>query len=241
MTQIGLGVNVSVLSKTKPSKKVEEQAPPGFLPASGLQIRGQPKPLTTLGRYGENRKFVREVFERRMFKELPGRAYVEHYLLEMNRRNLKRQSLLGAMDSLKVFLMFLKSAGKIIEEVTRSDLEVFVENEQDRGLKISSVRMHLGKVYTFLHFLVEEGILHPDVLSRRIRLKLPQCLPRAINPDDLRQILSLIWDVRDRAMVLVLLRSGMRIGELLDTKISDVNIKERKITISQGVKNRRGI
>jgi integrase/recombinase XerD len=88
--------------------------------------------------------------------------------------------------------------------------------------------------------LVEEGTLHPDVLGRRIRLKLPESLPRAINPDDLRQILSLIWDVRDRAMILVLLRTGMRIGELLDTKVSDVNLKERQITILKGVKNRRG-
>jgi hypothetical protein len=129
MTQISSGLNLPHLSKTKPSKKVEEQIPSRFLPASDLQISSQPEPLRILGRYGEKRKFVREVFERRMFKELPGSEYVEHYLLEMNRRNLKRQSLLGAMDSLKVFLMFLKSAGKIIEEVTRSDLAVFVENE----------------------------------------------------------------------------------------------------------------
>jgi site-specific recombinase XerD len=38
----------------------------------------------------------------------------------------------------------------------------------------------------------------------------------------------------------VLLRTGMRIGELLSTKVSDIHIRERTITIFEGRKNRRG-
>ena len=41
-------------------------------------------------------------------------------------------------------------------------------------------------------------------------------------------------------MILVLLRTGMRICELLALRRSDVNIKERKITIREGAKTRRG-
>jgi len=38
-------------------------------------------------------------------------------------------------------------------------------------------------------------------------------------------------------MVLMLLRTGMRIGELLSTKIIDVDLKERKVLIFEGEKN----
>jgi site-specific recombinase XerD len=41
-------------------------------------------------------------------------------------------------------------------------------------------------------------------------------------------------------MVLVLLRTGMRIGEVLETRVSDVNLQERTITIPEGEKNRQG-
>jgi site-specific recombinase XerD len=41
-------------------------------------------------------------------------------------------------------------------------------------------------------------------------------------------------------MVLVLLRTGMRIGEVLGTRVSDVNLQERTITIPEGEKNRQG-
>jgi integrase len=38
-------------------------------------------------------------------------------------------------------------------------------------------------------------------------------------------------------MILVLLRTGMRIGELLNTRVIDVNLEERKIAIWQAEKN----
>ena len=41
-------------------------------------------------------------------------------------------------------------------------------------------------------------------------------------------------------MILVLLRTGMRIGELLHTRVSDVHLRERRIEIYEGEKNRLG-
>ena len=95
-------------------------------------------------------------------------------------------------------------------------------------------------VQAFLRYLVEEGIVSADIFGRRIRLQLPERLPRAMDPDDLRKLLSVIRDIRDRAMIMVLLRTGMRIGELLQTKVADVHIKERRIEIYEGEKNRLG-
>jgi len=41
-------------------------------------------------------------------------------------------------------------------------------------------------------------------------------------------------------MVLLLLRTGMRIGELLSTRVIDINMREQKILIYEGEKNQRG-
>jgi len=61
-----------------------------------------------------------------------------------------------------------------------------------------------------------------------------------MDPDDVKQLLSSIDDPRDRAMIMVLLRTGMRIGELLNTRIRDLHLKDRKIEIYEGEKNRQG-
>jgi integrase len=71
-------------------------------------------------------------------------------------------------------------------------------------------------------------------------IKLPEKLPRAIDPTDLQQLLSSIRYVRDRAFILLLLRTGMRVGELLQTRVADINLTDRKILIYQAAKTGSG-
>jgi site-specific recombinase XerD len=92
----------------------------------------------------------------------------------------------------------------------------------------------------FLRFLIESDVIRPEVLSKRMIIKVPDSLPRAMDPDDVKHLLCVIKEVRDRAMIVVLLRTGMRIGELLNTLVSEVNLKERKIEIYEAEKNRVG-
>ena len=61
-----------------------------------------------------------------------------------------------------------------------------------------------------------------------------------MDPLDVKRLLTLTQNIRDRAMILVLLRTGMRIGELLRTRVSDVHLAERKILLWVGEKNRTG-
>jgi integrase/recombinase XerD len=140
-----------------------------------------------------------------------------------------------------LFLSCIKKAGKEhLETITRGDLGAFVEHGQDRGLKASTVQMRMRAVNAFIRSLIENEVVHPDVLRKRMMIKVPDSLPRAIEPDDEKRLLSVIDDVRDRAMILVLLRTGMRIGELLQTKLGDVNLNEQRIVIFEAEKNRCG-
>jgi integrase/recombinase XerD len=173
--------------------------------------------------------------------DLPGKEHVEGYLHHMARSNRRPKTMFSRWGTLRIFLGMLRANGKArLEEVTRRDVEAFIEHEQDRGIKITTIRMRLTGVQSFLRHLVEEGIVSPEVFGKRIRLLLPERLPRAMDPDDLQKLLSVIEGSRDRAMILVLLRTGMRIGELLNMKVTDLQIKERRIEIYEGEKNRLG-
>ena len=173
--------------------------------------------------------------------DLPGKDHVAAYLRYLTHRNRRPRTLESRCGAIVLFLGMIRDSGKTgLEEVTRRDVEAFIEHEQDRGNKITTIRTSLVSVQAFLRYLVEEGIASPDIFSRRIRLQLPERLPRAMDPDDLQKLLSVIKDIRDRAMIMVLLRTGMRIGELLHTKVTDVHIKERRIEIYEAEKNRLG-
>jgi integrase/recombinase XerD len=172
---------------------------------------------------------------------LPGKEHVEEYFRSMYRRNFRPRTYASNLGSIYTFLTVVKDSGKInLEEITKNDIEAFIEHEQDRGLMLSTVRTKLHCVNAFLGYAIDIGVVNADVLARRIRLKKPEALPRAMDPDDVKRLLSVIDDPRDRAMVTVLLRTGMRIGELLGTKMKDLHLKDRRIDIYEGEKNRIG-
>lgn len=174
-------------------------------------------------------------------KNIPCKEHIEGYLRDQHRRNCRPNTLRTSLTSIDTFLAFINRAGKThLEEITRSDLLAFIEHEQDRGLKPISIRTRIRSLAAFLRFAMEDGLVRPEVFSKRIIIKVPDTLPRAIGLDDVEKILSVIDKVRDKAMILVLLRTGMRIGELLSTRLQDVHLKERRIEIFEAHKNRVG-
>ncbi len=214
----------------------------GVKPRSCFFVSPGPSGQTDLGSALE-RAFghSRGLFDGLMSLQVPDKAYLERYLLQMHRCSFKLLTIHQSLTTLSRFLSFLNSLrGRRVRDTKRSDLEAFVEWEQDRGYKLSTVRTALARIYAFLSFLVEEEIIPPDIVVRKVKLRVPERLPRAMDPAHVRRLLSVIDDTRDRAMVLVLLRTGMRIGELLNTRVSDITTRERTITIFEGRKNRRG-
>jgi integrase/recombinase XerD len=174
-------------------------------------------------------------------RDLPSKEYFSEYMRQKYRRNCKPNTLRQAAGSLTQFLSFYEDTGKQhLEQMTREDIEAFIEALQDRGLTPNTVRTRLCAVYAFVRFLIDKKAASYELLERRIKLKLPDRLPRAIDPGDLKRLLSVIDKVRDRALLLLLLRTGMRIGELLNTKVHDVDLNNHRILIYEAEKNSVG-
>jgi integrase/recombinase XerD len=174
-------------------------------------------------------------------KDIPDKAHIKEYLRDQYRRYCRPNTLRNSLIAIDQFLDFIKRAGKThLEEITREDLGAWIEHGQDRGLKASTVKMRLRTLNAFLRYLIERDVILPEVLSRRMIIKVPDALPRAMDPEEVRHLISVIDTIRDRAMILVLLRTGMRIGELLNTLVSEVNLTERRIAIYEAEKTRIG-
>ena len=70
--------------------------------------------------------------------------------------------------------------------MTREGLSSNIENEQDRGMKPATVSTRLRHLYAFLRFLEDREVVHPDLLKRKLRVKVPEGLPRAMDLEDVR-------------------------------------------------------
>jgi site-specific recombinase XerD len=184
---------------------------------------------------------IDRILQRLFCMELPAKEHFECYMRHKWRLNHKPKTLSSSFTSVMLFLGFYGKSGKReLGQMERVDLEAFIEHEQDRGLRISTVRTRLACIIAFLHFLMEQEVIPGSLLKRSIKLKLPDVLPRAMNPADVRKLLSVIEDIRDRALILLLLRTGMRIGEALGLRLNDLDIRDKKVHLFEGEKNSMG-
>jgi integrase/recombinase XerD len=190
----------------------------------------------------EESNLVEKYLKQLAGKELLGEPYVRDYLLDQKRRNCRPNTMRSTCATLELFLSYLtQERGRTsLETITRDDVSSFIEHEQDRGMQPNTVSSRLRLVYAFLRYLVDREIVHPDLLKRKLRVQVPEALPRAMDPENVQQLLAVIEKPRDRAMILILLRSGMRIGELLGTRMSEVNLREKQILIREAQKTRVG-
>ena len=184
---------------------------------------------------------IERVLEEITRRGLSGRAQVDDYLRSQLRRNCRPNTISSNSTAIMLFLAFLKTSGhQQLLTISREQISAFIEHEQDRGLAPTSIDGRLKALYSFLNYLLRHDLISPDVLRHKLRIKVPDALPRAIDPEDIKQLLFVLKKPRDQAMILTLLRTGMRIGELLSTKVTDLNLKEQNLQIVEAQKNRVG-
>lgn len=188
-----------------------------------------------------HRKSKRTVFDWLAPQQFLGKPHVLNFLYFKRQQGCKRRTLSNYGSVLTAFLRYAQKAGRRgLDQLVPDDLEGFVEYEQDKGLKPSTMHLHLSNFYCFVCYLVDQDILPPERFARKIRLKCPDALPKAMDSMDVKRLLAVIDNVRDRAMIVVLLRTGMRIGELLSLKMDALRLPENKILIWEGEKNSIG-
>ena len=162
------------------------------------------------------------------------------FLENKYRQGLSPNTIRSSGSVILSFLLFLRANGRLSVSLSKGDLDAYIESEQDRGLSISAVNTKIKALYSFLSFLVDNNVVDQAILKHRLRVKLPEALPRSIAAEDIEKLFMVLDDIRDRAMILLLLRTGMRIGELLELQVTDINLPEHKIMIYIGEKNYQG-
>lgn len=211
----------------------------GLIPKANVSVPDDISPIVTQS-YSKF-QFISKALQKFADHQLFGSQWVQEYLMALYRRNRSFNTIRAYVGSIFQFFKFMKSQDcKTVESIDSDDLSAFIEHLQDRGLKQTTVFSMLLSVRSFFYYYVDADRINADVLKRRLVIKLPQTLPRAIDPEDIRKLLTVIDNIRNRALILTLLRTGMRIGELLSIHMREVKLSEKRIEIYQAHKDLRG-
>lgn len=126
--------------------------------------------------------------------------------------------------------------------MTYADIDHFVRQQVERGYNSATINRRLAAVLSLYTFLADEdpNLVCP-VLPHRHCVRQRRRLPRPVPETELTRFLGVIEDVRDRAMFLLMLRCGLRIGEVAGLKVRDLYLAEKPpllLVTGKGIKER---
>lgn len=138
-------------------------------------------------------------------------------------------------DALKSFLLFYND--RPVEQIRESDV-VRYNNEYILKNRLSSSYQNQIVNAIKLFFRTQEDCkLNPDLVHRPKREK---TLPNVLSKEEVKMILSAPANIKHRAMLSLIYSCGLRRGELLNLKPTDIDSKRGIVTIrqSKGKKDR---
>lgn len=111
--------------------------------------------------------------------------------------------------------------------ITFRDVDRFVTAQANKGFQPATINRRLAAITAFYTFLADEDpTLVCPVLPHRHKVQERQRLPRPVQEHDLSRFFAAIDDSRDLAMFLLMLRCGLRIGEVAALLLADLYLDE---------------
>lgn len=160
-------------------------------------------------------------------------------------KGLAKNTLESYERDLKGFLSYLqKEAVGGVEEIKRSHILGYMAHLRSKGLAASTVSRSLASIRSFFHFLLKERYVQENPANDMESPKQEKKLPKVLSMSEIDFLLnqpdeSKTSGIRDKAMLELLYATGIRVTELIDLCINDVNTESGYIRcLGKGSKER---
>jgi integrase/recombinase XerD len=160
-------------------------------------------------------------------------------------RGLSERTLSAYERDLGKLIGFLSELGRVSPEaIEPADLREFIFRLHDSGLAPSSIRRAVSSLRSYFAFLLEEGVLEADPSERLEAPRTGRELPGILSVAEVQRMLEtpqpdhpMFW--RDRSILEVLYATGVRVSELVDLKLANLEMDEGFCTVlGKGAKER---
>lgn len=145
---------------------------------------------------------------------LSNAEWIDCFEAELKRRFHDRSTAKHYGSDLRVFSA--QHSGPL-PDVTSQDIAAFVDHQRERDLAPATVKRRVAALKTFFDFVAEtlaEPTRPNPVSLRRHVGRQPQLLPRDLSDAEVERFVGVVTDVRDRAMIFLMLYAGLRVGEV---------------------------
>ena len=164
-------------------------------------------------------------------------AFVAAFLLDREAARCTPKTLEHYQYTCGSFVAYLRARSvSQIREISPHHIRAYLVSLQRRGLKDTTQHVHARGIKAWLNWLVREGDLDASPMRKVAMPRLEQRVPAPFSPEEIRRLLDACdqrdaLGVRNRAIVLTLLDTGLRAAELVSLCVGDVNMRSGMLTL----------
>tara|TARA_Y100000996_G_scaffold252744_1_gene198829 strand:- start:930 stop:1817 length:888 start_codon:yes stop_codon:yes gene_type:complete len=169
------------------------------------------------------------------------RSFLDSLYIE---KGLSKNTVSSYKNDISSFLSWLNKKQINYQQVSGKNINEFISSLFNSGLKSSSVNRKISSIKHFYLFLSKKKIIKYSPADEIETPKQEKYLPISMSEDEVERLLSSpnsnrIIERRDKAMIEILYATGMRISELVNLKITDVDFNRSVLKVfGKGSKER---
>ena len=159
-------------------------------------------------------------------------THIQHFLdYAVIERGLSNKTLEAYGRDLSQFAAYLEDVGvDKPADIDETCLMGFIQRLQSKKLAQTSIIRKTTVIRCLIKYLCSEGLAAKDGLEAIPAVRAPRRLPKCLDVDEISRLLSAPsisdpYGLRDKAMLETLYATGMRVSELINLKVEDVNLK----------------
>ena len=168
--------------------------------------------------------------------------YISYLQVE---RNVSPYTVRNYTTDLLDFFQFLRTRGiSSLEEIDKHTLRDYLSHLMAQGFAKASIARKLSAIRSFYRYLLRERVISTSPLATTSSPKLDKRLPSFLTQEEAKQLLetpdlSTPQGQRDRALMELLYASGLRVSELVNINLEQVNLESCEIRVwGKGSKER---
>ncbi|MBU1017309.1 MAG: tyrosine-type recombinase/integrase [Patescibacteria group bacterium] len=156
------------------------------------------------------------------------KGFHTNFISNLKKRGKATATVVAYSKDIDQLLSHIENLGRgVISDIKKEDLEHFLETLRKTNYTPKSVSRKINATRTFFRYLAEEKIITKDPAQLITHPKLDPKKPRILSKVEYRALRDAAkTDFRSAAMVEVLLQTGVRISELANIRLSDIEFGE---------------
>lgn len=149
----------------------------------------------------------------------------ENFIKNLQDKKRAQATVIAYSKDIEQLVSFLKKNKNktMAHEVTKADIEDFLRYLAENSYTKKTISRKINAIKTFFKYLLDSGEIQSDPAQLITHPKLEQSAPRILSKIEYRALRDTVKDdVRTRAIVEILLQTGLRVSELAAIKVSHI-------------------